>query len=126
MKVYLCLITIILALLVGCQRPRSNQTAKPKIEKITASANYQDNILPIKKIVAKEVGIDIEKLKETIPLMSKEIGADELDIIEIILAIEETYDISIPDEALGKTNEDIIEKLTIAELARVVAQQAKR
>jgi acyl carrier protein len=60
--------------------------------------------------------IDVTK-----PLVAQ--GADELDIVEIVLGLEEAFQITIPDSALEPYFRDGDSLLTVQILAEVVSQQ---
>ncbi|MDI3540575.1 Acyl carrier protein [Koleobacter methoxysyntrophicus] len=64
----------------------------------------------IKQIVADQLGIDED---EVVPEASfiDDLGADSLDIVELIMAFEEEFDLEIPDEDAEKitTVKDAIE-----------------
>ncbi|MDD4568514.1 MAG: acyl carrier protein [Tepidanaerobacteraceae bacterium] len=55
----------------------------------------------IKQIIADQLGIDED---EVIPEASfiDDLGADSLDIVEMIMAFEEEFDMEIPDEDAEK------------------------
>jgi acyl carrier protein len=55
----------------------------------------------IKQIIADQLGIDEE---EVVPGASfiDDLGADSLDIVELIMAFEEEFDMEIPDEDAEK------------------------
>ena len=55
----------------------------------------------IYKIIAKALEIDQDDIKPTHDLV-KDLGADSLTLVEIIMAIEEEYEIEIPDEDFDK------------------------
>lgn len=52
----------------------------------------------VKKIVAEQLSVD---LSEVTPEASfaNDLGADSLDTVELVMALEEEFDIEIPDEA---------------------------
>jgi acyl carrier protein len=77
----------------------------------------------VRAIVAKALKIPIERLTSATRL--EELGAESLDVIEIIFGLEQKFDISIPfmaDEgARAKTAiVDQVEFATIGDLANVV------
>ncbi len=55
----------------------------------------------VKKIVKEQ--LDVEDAK-VIPYASftDDLGADSLDIVELVMALEEEFDVEIPDEAAEK------------------------
>ena len=63
----------------------------------------------VKHIIAKHLGIEEKKVKDSSNL-SDDLGADSLDILELIMAVETEFDIEIPDRIIEniKTVQDII------------------
>ncbi len=55
----------------------------------------------IKKIIVDQLGIDESKIIENSSFID-DLGADSLDIVELIMAFEEEFDIEIPDEDAEK------------------------
>jgi len=55
----------------------------------------------VQKIIADELGIEIDSIKMESDL-SEDLGADSLDAIELIMAIEEEFDVEIPDSESTK------------------------
>ncbi len=55
----------------------------------------------VKKIIAEQLSVEPEKV---IPAASfaDDLGADSLDLVELVMALEEDFDIEIPDEAAEK------------------------
>ncbi|MBW2108120.1 MAG: acyl carrier protein [Deltaproteobacteria bacterium] len=55
----------------------------------------------VKKIVAEKLSVEPE---EVVPEASfvDDLGADSLDLVELIMAMEEAFDIEIPDEEAEK------------------------
>lgn len=66
----------------------------------------------VKAIIVDELGVNAEDVKVDSNL-TDDLGADSLDAVELIMAIEEEFDIEIPDEIAGemKTVKDIISYL---------------
>lgn len=71
----------------------------------------------IKETVAAHLGVDAGVLTEDTDL--EEIGADSLDAVELLVAFEEEFGISIPDDDVPamRTLGDIAEY--IADIARI-------
>jgi acyl carrier protein len=55
----------------------------------------------VKAIIAEELGIEEDKILLDSDL-SEDLGADSLDAIELIMAVEESFDIEIPDSEATK------------------------
>ena len=55
----------------------------------------------VKKIVADHLGIDESKVTEESSFID-DLGADSLDTVELVMAIEEAFNIEIPDETAEK------------------------
>lgn len=55
----------------------------------------------IKKIIVDQLGVDESKITEDSSFID-DLGADSLDIVELIMAFEEEFDIEIPDEDAEK------------------------
>ena len=55
----------------------------------------------IKKIIVDQLGIEEEKINIDSSFID-DLGADSLDIVELIMAFEEEFDIEIPDEDAEK------------------------
>ena len=64
----------------------------------------------VKKIIANQLSIDEKKITEKTNI-AEELGADSLDLVEILMSLEDEFGISIPDEAIPsiKTIKDIVE-----------------
>ena len=54
----------------------------------------------IKGIVAEQLGVEEEDIKEETSF--DDLNADSLDIVELIMALEEEFDLEIPDEDAEK------------------------
>ncbi|BDI17750.1 acyl carrier protein [Nostoc cf. commune SO-36] len=53
----------------------------------------------VKKIVAEQLSVDdVAKITPQSKFMD-DLGADSLDTVELVMALEEEFDIEIPDEA---------------------------
>lgn len=52
----------------------------------------------VKKIVAEQLSVDAGDVKPEASF-ANDLGADSLDTVELVMALEEEFDIEIPDEA---------------------------
>ncbi len=55
----------------------------------------------VKEIIADQLGVDIEQIKPESKFVD-DLGADSLDVVELIMAFEEEFGIEIPDEDAEK------------------------
>ena len=64
----------------------------------------------VKTLVAEQLGISADEIKAESNII-EDLGADSLDVIEMLMALEEEYGISIPDEEINqiKTIAQIVE-----------------
>lgn len=62
----------------------------------------------VKKIVAEQLGVDLEEVKTESSFVD-DLGADSLDTVELVMALEEEFETEIPD--------DEAEKITTVKLA---------
>ena len=51
----------------------------------------------VKKVIAKELGIEVEELNIQASF-TDDLGIDSLEIFEIVITLEEEFDIEIPNE----------------------------
>jgi acyl carrier protein len=59
----------------------------------------QDEILAkVQAIVAEQLEVDINDVKPDANF-TNDLGADSLDTVELVMALEESFEIEIPDEA---------------------------
>ena len=55
----------------------------------------------VKKIVVENLGVEAEKVTEDASFID-DLGADSLDIVELVMAFEEEFGVEIPDDAAEK------------------------
>ena len=55
----------------------------------------------VKKIIVEQLGVSFEQVKSEASF-NTDLGADSLDVVEFIMALEEAFDIEIPDENAEK------------------------
>ena len=66
----------------------------------------------IQSIVAEQLSCDVSEVKETTNF-KEDLNADSLDLFELVMALEEEYNIEIPSEDLAELNtvEDVMKYL---------------
>ncbi|MBE6610924.1 MAG: acyl carrier protein [Ruminococcaceae bacterium] len=64
----------------------------------------------IADIIAKQLRADFDDISEDTNIMD-DLGADSLDVVEMLMAIEESFGVTVPDEEIPnlKTVRDIVE-----------------
>ncbi|TZE83384.1 acyl carrier protein [Calorimonas adulescens] len=64
----------------------------------------------VREIVAEQLGVESDEITLESSFID-DLGADSLDIVELIMALEEEFDIEIPDEDAEKitTVNDVVE-----------------
>ena len=71
----------------------------------TKSENLQGDKMSVnpkvKDIIVEQLGVDPEKVKSEASFID-DLGADSLDIVELVMAMEEEFDLEIPDEDAEK------------------------
>ncbi|MEG0829943.1 MAG: acyl carrier protein [Anaerovoracaceae bacterium] len=74
------------------------------------------NLEKVKGIIAEQLGVEESAVKLETHLM-KDLEADSLDAVEIIMAIEDEFDIEVPDEDAEKFQ-------TVGDIVKYVEEQA--
>ena len=70
-----------------------------KMQRPVATAMSQEAILEkVRSIVAEQLSVDSGEVKPESNFQN-DLGADSLDTVELVMALEEAFDIEIPDEA---------------------------
>ncbi|WP_292995868.1 acyl carrier protein [Nitrosomonas sp.] len=59
--------------------------------------------LRIRKIVAEQLGVNEAEVKNESSFVN-DLGADSLDTVELVMALEEEFECEIPDEQAEKIN----------------------
>ena len=55
----------------------------------------------VKEIIVQQLGVDAEKVTPDASFVD-DLGADSLDVVELVMAFEEEFGVEIPDEAAKK------------------------
>jgi len=71
-----------------------------------------DVVAKVKEIIVQQLGVDADKVSLEASFVD-DLGADSLDVVELVMAFEEEFGVEIPDEAAEKiaTVKDAVEFL---------------
>lgn len=72
----------------------------------------------VKNIIVEQLGVEADQVKPEAQFVN-DLGADSLDTVELIMALEEEFDIEIPDEKAEKIK-------TVGEAIDYIEQNAKK
>ena len=63
----------------------------------------------VKDILSKQLGVGVDKINANTDIAT-DLGADSLDLVEVLMSLEEEFSVSIPDEAIPniKTVGDLV------------------
>ena len=78
--------------------------------------DMSDVIERVKKIVVERLEVDAEKVNEKASFID-DLGADSLDLVELVMAFEEEFGLEIPDDAAEKI-------LTVKDAIAFIEKQA--
>lgn len=60
-------------------------------------AGNEDIVGRVKRLIAENLGVSFDEVRNDAAFID-DLGADSLDIVELVMAIEKEFDIEIPDE----------------------------
>ena len=72
----------------------------------------------VKNIIVEQLGVEADQVKPEAQIVN-DLGADSLDTVELIMALEEEFDIEIPDEKAEKIK-------TVGEAVSYIEENAKK
>ena len=72
----------------------------------------------VKNIIVEQLGVEADQVKPEAQFVN-DLGADSLDTVELIMALEEEFDIEIPDEKAEKIK-------TVGEAVSYIEANAKK
>lgn len=70
----------------------------------------------VKEVVVEQLDCDAAEIKEDSKFI-EDLGADSLDVVELVMALEEKFDIEIPDEDAEKI-------LTVTDAIKYIEENA--
>jgi acyl carrier protein len=72
----------------------------------------------VQKFIAEGLGVDADKVTAETSFVN-DLGADSLDTVELVMELEEEFDITIPDDAAEKIQ-------TVGDAVRYIMQQRQK
>jgi acyl carrier protein len=82
----------------------------------TGSEKNSDLSARIRSIVADQLGVDAVEVTRDASILD-DLGADSLDVVELVMALEDAFDIEVPDE-------DVEGIRTVGDMERYVGERA--
>ena len=58
-----------------------------------------DMLEAVKEILAKQLRVDVDSISDDTDIVD-DLGADSLDVVEMLMTIEQEYGVVVPDEAI--------------------------
>lgn len=117
------LLAIVAVACISC-----NPGASPTIKSRSTSASTdsdklsQEVLARVTQIVAESLRLKPEEVNVDAALSKQKNPADELDVVEIVMMVEEAYRVEIKDEEVGGAL-DTATNLTVRKLADIVVKQ---
>lgn len=87
----------------GLPPPRVFNTLAPFLKRIQTNEEKSVSTIEerVKKIVAEQLGVKLEDVTNEASFVD-DLGADSLDTVELVMALEEEFELEIPDEEAEK------------------------
>ncbi|HHT96425.1 MAG TPA: acyl carrier protein [Clostridiales bacterium] len=73
------------------------------------------NLEKVNEIIAEQLGVELSEIKENTSLKD-DLNADSLDLFQIVMSLEEEFDIEIPTE-------DVESIVTIADISNYITSK---
>ncbi len=71
----------------------------------------------IKEVLAEQLGIHKEEISDDANIL-EDLGADSLDVIEMLMNLEDEYGVTIPDDKINQVK-------TVSEIAKLIDECRK-
>lgn len=72
----------------------------------------------VKKIIASQLAVDAQSIDNS-NAFAEDLGADSLDTVELVMALEEAFDMEIPDD-------DVEEMTTVQKVINYIEEHRKK
>jgi len=76
-----------------------DEETTPNAQEVKSVATFSED--RVKEIIAKELEVEAKQLTPDAKFI-EDLGADSLDIVELVMALEEEFGMDIPDEDADK------------------------
>ena len=129
---YINLLMLCLAAAVTAATPDS---ARPEQRAAAPKATTGSNVVrsvdaklleQVRKIAADILRVKPRDIAVDVPLSKQKFRADDLDMVEIVMALEEAYKMEIRDNELGRDNKEIVSTMSVRKLAEIVARKRSK
>ncbi|MCW5942504.1 MAG: acyl carrier protein [Fimbriimonadaceae bacterium] len=74
-----------------------------------------DTLERVKKVTVEQLGVKPEEVVESASF-TEDLGADSLDVVELVMALEDEFSIDIPDDDVGNMK-------TVGDAVRYIADK---
>jgi acyl carrier protein len=92
--------------------PRANKRTN---HKFMAEKSIEEKV---KDIIVEQLGVNPEQVTPTASFI-EDLGADSLDIVELVMAFEEEFSVEVPDEDAEKLQ-------TVGDVIKYIEERAKQ
>lgn len=82
------------------------------------ATDESETALRVRRVIAQQLGLSVEEMVPEADILA-DLGADSLDVLELVMALEERFDLEVPDsdvEALRTLGD--VERYLVERLAR--------
>lgn len=76
----------------------------------------EDTLKRVVKVVCEELGVTENEVQES-SVFTDDLGADSLDVVELVMALEEEFSIDIPDD-------DVADMKTVGDVVKYIEGKA--
>jgi acyl carrier protein len=123
----LCGLTVLLGGACVAAAAQTGTGAEKKKGKIQAIRPVDPKVVEkVRAIAADILGVKPADIDVDVPLSKQKAAADELDLVEIVMAIEDAFGTEIADADLGGTPAQFTATTSVRKLAGIVERKKKR
>lgn len=124
---------LVVAVLAGCTKQPEAVVEQPGTAS-AASVGVGNSTSPVedfvRELLVEQLAVDRSKIDMNRPVGDAPLKADDLDLVEMVMEIEEHFDVSIPDEEMARISGgqpiDLPHRITPDHLATLTKQALER